>query len=80
MLKLRSVIYPCNNETLINSWAATPFKFQWQKVKDYRLGPGLIPMSPQQYNKILICNKKCISTFTSWRMFVKKQNVEKEIK
>ena len=58
MSKLRSVIYPCNNETLINSWAATPFTFQWQRVKDHRLGPGLISMSPKKYNKILIYSKK----------------------
>ena len=58
MSKLRSVIYPCNNETLINSWAATPFKFQWQKVKDDCLRPWLISMSPQKYNKILIYSKK----------------------
>ena len=58
MSKMRSVICPCNNETLINSWAAKSFKFQSQKVKDDRLGPGLISMSPQKYNKILIYSKK----------------------
>ena len=80
MSKLCCVIHPCNKETLINSWAATQFKFQRQKVKDDRLGPGLISMSPQKYNKILIYNKKSISTSTSWRMFVKKRNLGKEIK
>ena len=49
---------PRNKGTLTNSWAATPFKFQWQKVKDDRLKPGLISMSPQKYNKILIYSKK----------------------
>ena len=58
MSKLRSVIYPCYNESLINSRAAKRFKFQWQKVKDDRLETGLISMSPQKYNKIFIYSKK----------------------
>lgn len=56
--KLYSVIYPCNNEILMNSWAAVPFKFQWQKIKDDCMEPGLIFISPKQYNKILIYIKK----------------------
>ena len=66
MSKLHSVVYPCNNETLINLWAAIPFKFQWKKVKDGYLGPGLNSMSPQKYRKVLIYSKKSISTSTSW--------------
>ena len=41
------------------------FKFQWQKVRDDCLEPGLISMSPQQYNKILIHGKKHISISTT---------------
>ena len=44
MPKLSYVIYLCNNETLINSLAATPFKFQWQKVKVDRLEPQDLPV------------------------------------
>ena len=35
------------NGTLIESWAASPFKSQWQKLMlDDLFGPGLISISP----------------------------------
>ena len=46
---LRSVIYPCNNEIIISSWAAMASKFQCQKVRDDCLEPRLISVSPPQY-------------------------------
>ena len=41
--KLLLVIKASTNGALIKSWAATPFKFQWQNlIVDYRFGPRLI--------------------------------------
>ena len=54
MSKLQFPIHPCNKETLMKSWAAMPFEFQWQNGKDDCLGPGLISISPQQFNKAFI--------------------------
>ena len=80
MSQLRSVICPYKNKVSTNSWAAMQFKFQWQKVKDDCLGPGLISMLPRHYKKILIFSEKSISASTIWKTFVKKWNVEKKIK
>ena len=45
--KLLLVIKASTNGTLIKSWAAKPFKFQWQNLMlDDRFGPGLISTSP----------------------------------
>ena len=46
--------------------------------KDDCLEPGLISMSPRNYNKILIFSKKSISTSSIWKTFVNKPNVEKK--
>ena len=72
MLKLCSVVYPCNNKTLRNSWAATSFKYQWQKFKDDHLGPGLISMSLQKYNKnsngFFIFDFSCVWNLNAWKI------------
>ena len=61
----------------MKSWAAMPFEFQWQNGKDDCLGPGLISISPQQFNKAFINSRQSISTFPAWRWYVTDQNVEK---
>ena len=38
--KLLLVIKASTNVTLIKSWAAKPFKFQWQNILDDRFGPA----------------------------------------
>ena len=44
--KLLLVIKASINSTLIKSWAAKPFKFQWQNLMlDDRFGQGLISIS-----------------------------------
>ena len=45
--KLLLVIKASTNGNLIKSWAAKPFKFQWQNLmSDDRFGPGLVSISP----------------------------------
>ena len=45
--KLLLVIKASTNGTLIKSWAAKPFKFQWQNLMlDDRFGPGLVSICP----------------------------------
>ena len=50
--KLLLVIKASTNGTLIKSWAAKPFKFQWQNLMlDDRFGPGLISISPDNKSR-----------------------------
>ena len=50
--KLLLVIKASTNGTLIKSWAAKPFKFQWQNLMlDDRFGPGLVSISPDNKNR-----------------------------
>ena len=39
-------------------WAVSPYKFQWQKVRDKYLGPGFCSMSPQQDSKFWMESNK----------------------
>ena len=53
MSKLLVMIKASITGTLIKSWAASPFKFQWQNLMlDYLFGPGLTSISPD--NKIIV--------------------------
>ena len=53
-------------------WAVNPFKFQWQKVRDESVGPGLPLMSPQRDSKLWIKNN--INTVRSSTLRKRKQN------
>ena len=52
------VTYAWSNYILVESWAVSPFKFQWQKVRDEYLGPGFSSMSPQHDSKFWMKNNK----------------------
>ena len=51
--KLLIVIKASTNGTLIKSWAAKPYKFQWENLMlDDRFGPGLISISPDNKSRM----------------------------
>ena len=52
------VIYVWNNNILVESWEMSPFKFQWQKVRDEYLRPRFSSMSPQQDSKFWMKNNR----------------------
>ena len=50
--KLLLVIKASTNGTLIKSWAAKPFKFQWQNLMLYYcFRPGLVSISPDNKSR-----------------------------
>ena len=54
MSKLLVVMKASINGTLIKSWAAIPFKLQWQNLMlDYLFGPGLTSISPDNKSRCL---------------------------
>lgn len=55
MLKLLHVMKTSANGTLIELWAASPFKSQWQKLMlDDLFGPGLTSISPDSKSGSLL--------------------------
>ena len=47
-----------------------PFKFQWQKVEDEYVGPGIVSISPQRLNKFSMqINKNVLGSLVIKLMF-----------
>ena len=57
----------------MKSWVGRSFKFQWQKIKNEYLGPGLVLTSPHWESKFVIQRNKKIITFVTLDCVVIKQ-------